>query len=210
MSKVSIGLVACAIALSFTVQAQKRTEQKTAEDSHSRSHSPQKGASAKLLTLPPLAIPDVQVVDQNGRKQQFYTDLVQGKTVVINLVFTTCKGMCPLLGANFSKLQTVLGDRLGKDVFLISVSTDPETDSPEKLKAWGDKFKAKNGWTLVTGEKEKLDSLLRVLSGDGPSKGYHAPSLCIFNGKTKTYRWAYGLEAPERVIQIVDELALQK
>ena len=210
MSKASIGLVACAIALSFTVQAQKRTDQKTAEDTHSGSHSPQKGASAKPLTLPSLAIPDAQVVDQNGQKQQFYTDLVQGRTVVINLVFTTCKGMCPLLGANFSKLQTVLGDRLGKDVFLISVSTDPETDSPEKFKAWGEKFKAKDGWTLVTGEKAKLDSLLRVFSGDGPSKGYHAPSLCIFNDKTKTYRWAYGLEAPERVIQIIDELAQQK
>ena len=184
MSKVSIGLVACALALSFTVQAQQ--------------------------PLPELSIPDVPVLDQNGHKRKFYTDLVKDKTVVINLVFTTCKGMCPLLGANFSKLQTALGDRLGKEVFLISVSTDPETDSPEVFKAWGAKFKAKDGWTLVTGDKDELDSLLQVLSGDGPRKGYHAPSLCIFNGKTKTYRWAYGLEAPGRVIQIVDELARQK
>jgi protein SCO1 len=199
------GLVVCAIALSFSVQAQN-----PGQDSHGRSHSPPEGASAKPLTVPKLSLPDVQVLDQNGRKQNFYTDLVKNKTVVINLVFTTCKAMCPLLGANFSKLQTALGDRLGKDVFLISVSTDPETDSPEKFKAWGEKFKAKSGWTLVTGENEELTPLLQVLSGDGPQKGYHAPSLCIFNDKTKTYRWAYGLEAPERVIQIVDELARQR
>ena len=181
MSKVFIVLVVCA--LSFTVQAQQKPE---------------------------LSIPDVQVLDQNGQKKKFYTDLVKGKTVVINLVFTTCKAMCPLLGANFSKLQTALGDRLGKDVFLISVSTDPETDSPEKFKAWGERFKVQNGWTLVTGDKEGLDPLLRVLSGDGPRKDYHAPSVCIFNGKTQSYRWAYGLEASERVIQIIDELAKGK
>ena len=186
MSKIFIALVVCAFALSFTVQAQQP------------------------LRLPELSIPDVQVLDQNGRERKFYTDLVKGKTVVINLVFTTCKAMCPLLGANFSKLQTALGDRLGKDVFLISVSTDPETDSPEVFKAWGEKFKARDGWTLITGDKRELDPLLQVLSGDGPRKGYHAPSLVIFNGKTKTYRWAYGLESPERVIQIADELDQRK
>ena len=188
MIKVLTGIVVCAIALSFTVQAQHR------------SHSPLKQRE--------LSIPDVQVLDQNGLKQEFYTDLVKDKIVVINLVFTTCKAMCPLLGANFSKLQTVLGDRLGKDVFLISVSTDPETDSPQAFKAWGEKFKAKDGWTLVTGgKKEELTPLLQVLSGDGPRKDYHASSLVIFNGKTKSYRWAYGLEAPERVVKIIDELA---
>jgi cytochrome oxidase Cu insertion factor (SCO1/SenC/PrrC family) len=116
-------ILACVVAMLLPVQAQQHV------------HSPPEMAT-KTATLPKLSIPDVNVLDQDGRKQQFYTDLVKDKTVVVNFVFTSCKAMCPLLGANFSKLQSALGERLGQDVFLISVSTDPETESPEKMKAW--------------------------------------------------------------------------
>lgn len=118
--------------LASPLPAQKRPAQKSENESHSHVHSPPE----VVKILPKLTIPDVDVLDQDGRKQKFYTDFVKGKVVVINFVFTTCKGMCPLLGANFSRLQKVLGERLGRDVFLISISTDREIDSPEKLKAW--------------------------------------------------------------------------
>lgn len=191
-------ILACVVAMILPVQAQKHV------------HSPPETAGTKTTTPTKLSIPDISVLDQDGRQQKFYTDLVKDRIVVINFVFTSCKAMCPLLGANFSKLQSALGERLGQDVFLISVSTDPETDSPEKMKTWGEKFKAKAGWTLVTGNKEALARLLRVFTGDGPSKGYHAPLLCIVNDSRKTHRWAYGFEAPERVIEIVDELKKAK
>lgn len=155
----------------------------------------------------PLSIPDVEVLNQEGQTQKFYTDLVKGKVVIINFVFTSCKAVCPLMGSNFSKLQNALGERLGRDVFLISISTDPETDSPAKLKSWGEKFKAKAGWIMVTGRKEELTTLLQVLRGDGPGTDFHSPSIGIINDQKKLHRWAYGLEAPERVIQMVDELA---
>jgi len=178
-------------------------------DKHQHGHtssSPPKVAEIQPVPIPKLAIPDVEVLDQEGRKQKFYTDLVKDKVVVINFVFTTCKSMCPLLGTNFSNLQAALGDRLNKDVFLISVSTDPETDSPEKLKAWGEKFKAKAGWTFVTGNKEQLTSLLQVFTGDGPRIGYHIPSLYIVSGARNTHRPAYGLASAEDVIKLIDEV----
>lgn len=153
-----------------------------------------------------LSIPDVEVLNQEGKKQKFYTDLVKDKVVVINFVFTTCKAVCTQMGSSFSKLQKVLGDRLGRDVFLISVSTDPETDSPAKLKAWGEKFNAGEGWTMVTGQTADLTALLQVLTGDGPGKSYHSPSTLIVDDRKKTHRRAYGLETPERVVQMVDEL----
>lgn len=183
-----------------TVSAQKKD--------HSRHIQPQPAAgSAKPLPPPALAIPDVEVVDQDGRKKNFYADLIKDKVVVINFVFTTCKVTCTLSGANFSKLQTVLGERLGRDVFLISVSTDPETDSPEKLKAWGERFNAKAGWTLITGESKEVARLLRVLKGDGLDKDYHAPSLYMVNDVKKTHRRTFGLEDPARIVKLVDELA---
>lgn len=159
------------------------------------------------VPIPKLTIPDVEVLDQEGQKKKFYTDLVKDKVVVINFVFTTCKSMCPLLATNFSKLQAALGERLNKDVFLISISTDPETDTPAKMKAWGDKFKAKNGWTFVTGNKEQLTPLLQVFTGDGPRTSYHTPSLYVVNGAKNSHRPAYGFASAEDVLKLIDELA---
>jgi protein SCO1/2 len=96
-------------------------------------------------------IPDVEVVDQEGRKLRFYTDLVRGKTVVVNAVYTRCTNVCPLLGHAFRDLQTALGDRQGRDVHLISISRDPENDTPEDLAAWRRRFEGKPGWTFVNG-----------------------------------------------------------
>lgn len=154
----------------------------------------------------PLSIPDVNVQDQNGRTRKFYSDLVKGRVVVINFVFTSCKAICPQLGINFSRMQNALGERFGRDVFLISISTDPETDTPAKLKAWSEKFKAQDGWTLVTGQTRDLTSLLQVLTGDGPGRAMHSPSIVIVDEQKRTYRRAYGLETPERLVKMVDEL----
>lgn len=195
-------LVVCAgIGFSLAVTAQTPSAQTKDHGSHGNSPAAAGGAPAKL------SIPDAEVLDQNGRKRKFYTDLVKDKVVVINFVFTSCRTFCPMLGASFSRLQTQLGARLGQDVFLISVSTDPETDSPEKLKAWGAQFKAKPGWTLITGQKDEVEELLRVLTGDGLNKGFHAPSLLIVNDVKKNHRRVYGLEEPAQVVKLTDELA---
>lgn len=154
-----------------------------------------------------LTIPDVNVLDQNGRQRKFYSDLVKDKVVIVNFVFTTCTAVCPRSGANFRKLQTLLGERLGKDVFLISISTDPEADTPKKLKSWGAQFGAKDGWPLVTGKKEQITSLLSFLTGDGPNKGYHEPAILIINDTKSAQRRVYGFEEPARVGKLTDELA---
>src|SRR6185295_9494228 len=86
-----------------------------------------------------LRIPDTVVYDQDGKKLHFYTDLVKGKTVAINFIFTTCATICPPLTATFRKVQQELGGRKGSDVQLISISVDPVTDVPERLKAFSAK-----------------------------------------------------------------------
>src|SRR6185503_7972296 len=107
-----------------------------------------------------MVIPEVDVLDQNGSALHFYSDLIKGKTVAINFIFTNCTTICPPLGATFARVQKDLGN---KDVQFISVSVDPLTDTPERLKAWGAKFKAGAGWTFVTGNKPEIDQLLRAL-----------------------------------------------
>lgn len=198
-------LVCAGISLTIALTTQTTLGQKKEHGGHVHPRPAPSNAKPKLPPKP--SIPDVEVLDQDGRKQNFYSDLVKDRVVIISFIFTTCKVTCPLSGANFSKLQTLLGERLGRNVFLISVSTDPETDSPEKLKIWGERFKAKAGWTLITGEGKEVARLLQVLKGDGIDKDYHVPALFMLNDVKKTYRRAFGLEDPAQIIKMVDELA---
>ena len=95
-------------------------------------------------------IPDVTVQDQNGKSLNFYSDLVKGKVVAVNFVFTTCTAICPSLTATFRRVQQQLAEQKVQ-AQLISVSVDPTADTPERLQQFAAKFKAEPGWTFVTG-----------------------------------------------------------
>jgi protein SCO1/2 len=104
------------------------------QDPHQHHHHV---AVAETASVPAtrLAIPDTPVLDQDGKSVRFYTDLVKGKVVAINFIFTTCTTICPPLAATFAHVQRLMGDRVGKDVHLISVSVDPVTDTPSRPQA---------------------------------------------------------------------------
>ena len=149
-------------------------------------------------------IPDLELLDQNGRKIHFYNDLVKGKTVAINFIFTTCTTICPPLGATFARVQKELGDKVGRDVHFISISVDPATDTPERLKAWGAKFHAGNGWTFVTGNKPQVDELLRALGASSARREDHSPTILIGNDATGNWTRTYGLAKASQLVQIID------
>jgi cytochrome oxidase Cu insertion factor (SCO1/SenC/PrrC family) len=149
-------------------------------------------------------IPDVIVTDQNGKKLNFYTDLVKNKKVIVNFVYTSCNGICPTTGGHFAKLQTALGKKVGTDIFMITITTDPETDTPERLKAWSKKYNPAPDWTLVTGSVENITRLLQVFTGDGVNTGYHVPAVCLVNDIKKSQNWTYGLAPIEDLLKMVD------
>ena len=154
-----------------------------------------------------LRIPDVELLDQEGRTVHFYSDLVKGKVVAVNFIFTTCTTICPPLGATFARVQMELGARAGRDVHLISVSVDPETDTPERLKAWGDKFRAGAGWTFVTGAKPQVDELLRALAASTARREDHTPTVLIGNDALGQWTRAYGLSRPAMLVGLIDDAA---
>lgn len=156
---------------------------------------------------PKMAIPDVELLDQDGRKVHFYTDLVKGKVVAVNFIFTTCTTICPPLGATFARVQRELGARAGRDVHLISISVDPATDTPERLKAWGAKFHAAEGWTFVTGRKPQVDELLRALGAATGSPSDHTPTVLVGNDTAGQWTRAYGLARPAVLIGLIDAAA---
>jgi len=131
-----------------------------------------------------IRVPDVELRDQEGRKVRFYSDLIKDKVVVLSFFYTSCTYTCTMQGQTFSKLQSLLGERLGKSVFLISVTTDPAKDSPSLLKAWGKRYDLQSGWTLVTGQPAQMSDLLMPFTGNPPGAGMHLPSTFIGNDRT--------------------------
>lgn len=153
-----------------------------------------------------LNIPDVEVLDQDGQVRHFYSDLVKGKTVAVNFIFTNCTTICPPLGATFARVQHELGDKVGKDVYFISVSVDPLTDTPERLKAWGAKFKAGPGWTFVTGNKEQIDQLLNALGASAARREDHTPSVIIGNDERDVWTRTYGLASASQLVGVIERV----
>jgi cytochrome oxidase Cu insertion factor (SCO1/SenC/PrrC family) len=169
-------------------------------------------AAGKTLTgeTVGLRIPETSVLDQNGRRLDFYKDLVKGRTVAINFIFTTCTTVCPPLTANFRRVQQLLGERASSEVSLISVSVDPATDTPERLKAFADKFKAGPGWTFVTGGKSEMDALLRSLGAAVADKTDHTPLILVGNDASGQWTRTYGLSPAATIVKVIDEAAAHK
>ena len=157
-----------------------------------------------------LRIPDATVFDQDGREIKFYTDLVKDKTVAINFIFTTCTAICPVLTATFRRVQQDLGERAGRDVHLISISVDPMTDVPARLKDYSARFKAGPGWTFVTGSKSEIDGLLRALGALAPDKNDHTPMVLIGNDAAGYWTRTYGASPASSLVRVIDEAASRK
>lgn len=153
------------------------------------------------IQLGGIDIPNITLKNQDNQEVLF-ADLVRGKVVVMNFIFTTCTTICPPMGANFTHLKQRLGPAIEKeDVVMISVSIDPVTDTPERLRNWQNRFNNTEDWTLLTGEKAQVDALLKGLKVFTALKESHAPILLI--GKEGEAGWmrTNALAAPEKLEQ---------
>ena len=149
---------------------------------------------------------DVELIDQDGQKLRFYTDVLKNKVVVINTFFTTCTSICPPMNRNFEKMQDALGDRLGKEAFLVSISVDPETDTPTRLKDYGRRFHARPGWLFLTGKKENVDWALYKLGQYVEAKGDHTSIFIIGNEPKGLWKKAFGLAKADELIKILEDV----
>jgi len=176
------------------------------EPSPSPTPTPPSDAS---LSFSSTKIPNTRILDQNGKQLNFYNDLIKGRTVAINFIFTTCTTVCPPLTATFRKVQQTAAER-GIDVKLVSVSVDPVIDTPERLRAFAEKFNADQGWTFVTGEKADIDSLLQSLGVAVTNKNDHTPMVLIGNDSLDYWTRAYGLSSPTKLVDLIAEAASRK
>lgn len=135
--------------------------------------------------------PDAPLITQDGKTVKFYDDLIKGKTVVINFIFTRCGNVCPLETAKLSQVYKLLGDRMGKDIFFYSITVDPKHDTPERLKEYAEKFHTGPGWYFLTGNKSDIDAVRKSIGmeerpNEDPLTG-HTTSLTI--GDEPSNQW---------------------
>ena len=154
-----------------------------------------------------LRLADEWVTDQHGRKLRFYRDLVKGKTVAIEFIFTTCTTICPPLTATLRKVQQQLATSGANEVQLISISVDPETDIPERLSAFSSKFGAGPGWSFITGGKREITRILKALSGNIADKNQHSPTMVIGNDRAGYWTRAYGLAPAATLVRVINDAA---
>lgn len=152
--------------------------------------------------------PNVELVNQDGQTLHFYNDVIKGKVVAINFIFTQCGDSCPLETANLRRVQKLLGDRVGRDIFFYSISIDPERDTPPVLKEYKQKFKIGPGWQFLTGKKADIDQIRRKLGmfRDGEDElSDHNVNLIVGNEATGQWMKRTPFDAPHSIASVLGE-----
>lgn len=131
--------------------------------------------------------PNLPVVDQDGRELKFFDDLLRDKIVVVSFIYTSCRDICPLVTGRLAQVQERLGDAAGKSIFFLSISVDPERDTPQKLKAHAEAFGVGAGWTFITGRSEDIFKIRHKLGERSKTLGDHRNEVLIGNLKTREW-----------------------
>jgi cytochrome oxidase Cu insertion factor (SCO1/SenC/PrrC family) len=168
------------------------------------------GATKSVAEASASYFPNHILLTQDNKPVRFYDDLLKGKVVMINFMFTTCNGVCPPMMANLAKVQRYLGERVGREVVMISISVDPLTDTTAALKRYANNFKAGEGWYFLTGKKENVDAVLRKLGGYTESKFEHSSLVIIGNEATGEWTKAPALMNPSELASVVIQMIESK
>ena len=149
---------------------------------------------------------DLTLVNQHGKEVKFVSDVIGDNIVVMDFVYTSCTTVCPVLSAVFGQVQNKLGDQLGKDVTLVSVSVDPVRDTPQRLKAYAAKHDAEPGWIWLTGPKTTMDEVLDGLGAYSPNFENHPAMVLVGDGRTGEWSRFFGFPSPDRLVEQVNTL----
>jgi protein SCO1/2 len=218
MQKTRRPLCLLALFLTFGPWVAGAPAAQTGHEEHHHESQPQAGADphahhrammakpAEAAQAAQVDLRDIPLTDQDGRELRFASDVIGDRVVVVNFVYTTCTTVCPVLSALFGQIQQRLGDRLGDQVSLVSLSVDPSRDTPQRLNAYAESQEARPGWVWLTGRKSSVDQVLEGLDAYTPNFEDHAPMVLVGDGRTGEWVRFFGFPSPERIMEKVDAL----
>jgi protein SCO1/2 len=193
---------ALTLALSTSLAQAHSAEDHSEHASHGTPVATPQGAEVKIV--------DVQLIDQHGRSVSLQRDLVGDRIVLMGFIYTSCTTVCPLVSSIMGKVQKQLGRRAGGEVQLVSISIDPQRDSPQRLLDYSRRFQDGPGWSWLTGAPGAIAATLEGLgSGDGDFKN-HAPLILVGDGTSTHWTRFYGFTDPAVLLKEIDQLSRKR
>lgn len=175
-----------------------------------RAHNAQHGGQAapEIKAVVPqgakVTLTDTPLVDQNGQRLLFKSEVLADRLAVIGFVYTSCTTVCPVTSQIMAQVQSRLGERAARDVAFVTVTVDPVRDRPAVLKAHAERIGA--DWRWLTGAKPQVDEVLRGFGAWTANFVDHPPLIMV--GDAKSGRWLrfFGFPDPDQLVAAVGEL----
>lgn len=194
--KLAVGLAA---SLALTVTAAM------AQD-HSHHQHHQTDTTPKAAAASEVKYADTVLIDQFGQKRKLASEVFADRIVVLDFAYTTCTTICPVLTALLTKVQTGLGDRLGKDVALVTITVDPARDTPARLREYAAKHGAKAEWAWLSGPTGTVNEVLRGFGAYAPNFEDHPPQVLVGDPRSGQWTRFFGFADPQSILAKVEEL----
>jgi len=180
-----------------------------AQESDPHAHHRQMMAQAekKRAEMATIDLGTAQLISQDGVNVELVKDVVGERIVVVDFVYTTCTTVCPVLSAVLMQVQRQLGERLGDEVVLVSITVDPQRDTPARLKDYATKLRAGQGWMWLTGEKNVVDDVLKDFGAYTPNFEDHPAMMLVGDGISGEWARFLGFPGANRIIDKINEFA---
>lgn len=153
-----------------------------------------------------IKLPETVLTDQHGKPARFKSDTVGDRLALVTFVYTSCTTVCPPLSALFADLQQRLGDRVGREVSLITITVDPVRDTPLRLKAYSAQFEAGPGWSFLGGSKPAVDEVLTALGAYTRNFADHPSMVLVGDPRTGEWTRFFGFPSSEQILARVRQL----
>jgi protein SCO1/2 len=167
-------------------------------------------ASAAAPSTTKVVLRDVPLVDATGKRVRLAKDVIGERIAVVNFIYTSCTTVCPVSSATFAQLQKRLGAALGKEVVLVSITVDPLRDTPQRLREYGARYHAAEGWTWLTGAKRDVDSVLKGFGAYTPNFEDHPAT--VLGGDARGGPWTrfFGFPSVDELLARIDTTHLAR
>jgi protein SCO1/2 len=161
-------------------------------------------ASAKVT------LSEAPLLDQGGRRVRLAQDVIGERIAVVNFIYTSCTTVCPVSSATFAQLQKRLGAALGREVVLVSITVDPLRDTPQRLREYGARYRAAEGWTWLTGAKPDVDGALKGF-GAYASRFEDHPAM-VMVGDARAGKWTrfFGFPSVDDLVARIEAMQLAR
>ena len=197
--------LAASLAASLALVAPAVLAQDHAGHQHHQHH--QTDTTPKAAAASEVKYEDTVLIDQFGKPRKLASEVFGQRIVVLDFAYTTCTTICPVLTALLTKVQNGLGDRLGKEVALVTITVDPARDTPARLREYSAKHGAKPEWAWLSGSTGTVNEVLRGFGAYAPNFEDHPPQVLVGDPQSGQWTRFFGFADPQAILAKVDELA---